>query len=264
MDGSGSDSDSGSSASSAGADVAVDFHTFEEAIASNPFDASLHANLIKALQKAGPSHCEQLAAARERMAASLALTSDLWLEWIDDDVSLAASQEDLDKVESLFRRAAADAPAPEIFLSWTKFLDKNFDDGEFDAAVVARMRAVHEDALGCMGLNVAAGGKLWDAAMAFERRLASSVQSLDTSVVSEAKSKLLSLVKRRFSLPLDGMQAAALALDAPLPPEVQPAYNVALNLLAARSRFETQVAAASAEAWIAYNPAPKYSPFFGS
>ncbi len=118
MDKSGSDSDSGgsgSSASSVEGDVAVDFQTFEAEIAVNPFDAAAHTALVKALQVAGPSHCEQLAAARERMAASLALPADLWLQWIDDDVSIAASQEDLDRVEALFARAAADAPAPALY-----------------------------------------------------------------------------------------------------------------------------------------------------
>jgi hypothetical protein len=134
---------------------------------------------------------------------------------------------------------------------WAEYLEKSVEDCEYDAAAVARVRSVHDAALGSMGLNVAAGGQLWDAAIAFERRLSCIDPSIDAAAASEAKSKLASLVKRRFSLPLTGMQAAVLALDAPLPPEVQPAYNIALNLLAARARYESQVGSDSPEAWAA-------------
>jgi len=253
MDNSGSDSDSGSSSSSssAGDDAPVDFQCFEEEVAGNPFDAARHVNLITALQSAGPSQYEQLAVARERMAASLALTSGLWLQWIEDEVAIAASQEDLARVESLFERAAADAPAPEIYAAWTQFLEQRLDDGDYDAGAIARVRSVHEQALGSMGLNVAAGGQLWDAAIAFERRVSANAKG-GATVAAEAGAKIVSLIRRRFALPLEGMQAAALALDTPLPPDAQPAYNVALNLLAARTRHETQVSAASTEAWAAY------------
>jgi hypothetical protein len=78
---------SGSSSSGgggAGGDVSVRDETLEQHIASSPFHAAPHVALIDALQNAGPSHCEQLAAARERMAANTALAPGLWLQWIDD------------------------------------------------------------------------------------------------------------------------------------------------------------------------------------
>jgi hypothetical protein len=253
MDNSGSDSDSSSSSSSssAGGDAPVDFQSLEAEVASNPFDATHHVNLIKSLQSAGPSQYEQLAAARERMAASLALTPELWLQWIEEEIAIAASQEDLARVESLFERAAADAPAPELYSAWTQFLEQRLDDGDCDVAAIARVRAVHEQALGSMGLNITAGGKLWDAAIAFERQVSANAKVVAVAA-ADAGTKIASLVKRRFALPLEGMQAAALALDTPLPPDAQPAYNVALNLLAARMRHETQVATATTEAWAAY------------
>lgn len=254
MESSGSDSDSGSSNSSisAGSDVPVDFQTLEAEVESNPFDATSHTNLIKCLRNAGPSHCEQLAAAREKMAASMALPAEMWLEWIEDDAAVVATQEDIARVEALFERAVADTPSPDVYAAWTTFLEKNLDDEDCDAAAVARVRVAHETAVGSMGLHVAAGGKLWDAAIAFERRLLTNANPGVASAASEARAKITNLVKRRFSIPLEGMQAAALALDAPLPADVQPAYNVALNLLAARTRHETQVATGSPDAWAAY------------
>ena len=137
------------------------------------------------------------------------------------------------------------------YKSWTEYLEKSVDDCEYDAASVARVRSVHEAALGSMGLSVAAGGQLWDAAIAFERRVSSIAERSDAAAACEANSKLTNLIKRRFALPLFGMQAAALALAAPLPPDVQPAYNVALNLLAARSRHEALVDTCAPEAWTA-------------
>jgi hypothetical protein len=224
----------------------------EANVAENPFDAMQHVALINALQRAGPAQCDHLLSARERMATSLALTPDMWLQWIGDEISVAASPQDLARVEALFERAAADCPSPEVYTAWTSFLERGFEDGDCDAAAVARVRAVHESALGSMGLNVAAGGRLWDAAVAFERRLLTSANPAAAAAAAEATSKIISLVKRRFSLPLDGMQAAVLALDTPLPADVQPAYNIALNLLAARTRHESQVATGSWEAWSAY------------
>jgi hypothetical protein len=254
MDGSGSDSDSSSSSSACNldGDALANLQTLEANVAENPFDAMHHVTLIKALQHAGPAQCDQLLSARERMAASLALTPDMWLQWIDDEISVAATPQDLARVEALFERAAADCPSPEVYTAWTNFLERGFEDGDGDAAAVPRVRAVHESALGSMGLNVAAGGRLWDAAIAFERRLLTSANPAAAAAAAEATSKISSLVKRRFSLPLDGMQAAVLALDTPLPADVQPAYNIALNLLAARTRHESQVATGSWEAWIAY------------
>lgn len=247
-----SDSENGSSSSSAGDIPPVDLLALEAAIESSPYDSTQHVNLIKSLRDTGPSRCEQLASARERMATCLALTAELWLEWIEDESAVAASQEDIARVENLFERAAADMPSPEIYEAWASFLEKNIDHQDCDAAAIARVRAVHDSALGCMGLHVTAGGKLWEAAIAFERRLLTNANPNAASAAAEARLKITHLVKRRFSLPLDGMQAAALALDGPLPPDVQPAYNIALNLLAARTRHESQLAAGGAEAWLAY------------
>jgi hypothetical protein len=253
MDSSGSESDSNSSSGGGGGgDVSVQVEALEQHIASSPFDPAPHTALIEALQNAGPSQCEQLAAARERMAANMALTPALWLQWIDDEGSVAASPQDVERVEALFARAAADAPSPAVFSAWTAFLERNIDESEYDAVAVARVRAVHDSALVSMGLHVAEGGRLWDAAVDFERRLSSNTDPSAAASVSEANAKLASLVKRRFSIPLDGMQAAALALNTPLPPDVQPAYTIALNLLAARTRYETQAATGTPETWAAY------------
>ena len=75
---------SGGGGGGAGGDVSVRDETLEQHIASSPFHAAPHVALIDALQNAGPSHCEQLAAARERVAANTALAPGLWLQWIDD------------------------------------------------------------------------------------------------------------------------------------------------------------------------------------
>ena len=204
------------------------------------------------LPLAGPDHCEKLAAARERMAASLALTPGMWLQWIEDGIALAASPQDLTRVEALFECAAADCPSPDVYAAWATFLDRPIDGGDCDAAAIARVRAVHEKALGSMGLNVVAGGKLWDAAIAFEHQLLANANLAIVAAAVESRSKISSFVKRRFSLPLEGMQAVALALHAPLPPYIQPAYNIALSLLAARTRHESQVATGNWEAWSTY------------
>jgi hypothetical protein len=252
MEGSSSDSDSSSSASNNGEGPAVDFQALETEVESSPYDPAHHAQLIKSLRSAGPSYCEQLTSARERMAASMALTTELWLEWIEDESAVAASNEDIARVEALFERAAADTPSPEIYLAWAAYLEKNIDNDDFDATAIARVRSVHESALGSMGLHVTAGGKLWEAAVAFERRLLSNANPSAAAAAAEANSKITSLIKRQFSLPLEGMQAAALSLPAPLPPDVQPAYNIALNMLAARMRHETQLAAGGPDVWLAY------------
>jgi hypothetical protein len=256
MDNSGSESDSSSSSCSNNSGSStfepLDVTSLEAAIAADFFNPQHHINLIKALQKAGASQCEQLSAARERMAGSLALTTELWLQWIEDEIAVAASQQDISRIESLFERAVADSPSPEIYEAWTAFLERSIDSEEFDVTFVARARATHESALGSMGLNVGAGGKLWDAAIAFERKLLAKASPDAAAAASEARSKITALVKRRFSIPLDGMRTAASSLDMPLPPEVQPAYIVALNLLAARTRHEVQVRGGTAELWRAY------------
>ena len=55
---------------------------------------------------------------------------DLWLEWIGDEIRLACSEEDQEKIISLFERALSDYPTTKVWAEYVKYIQKLYFDLE--------------------------------------------------------------------------------------------------------------------------------------
>jgi hypothetical protein len=116
----------------------------------------------------------ELRAAREAMAERYPLSGELWLAYLEDEVRMASSEEERQAVVALFERAVNDYASVEVWLAYVAFggarIGRASDDEERERRVAAA-RAVVQRALDELGSHVAAGARLWLAALRFEMAL---------------------------------------------------------------------------------------------
>ncbi|KAF9946278.1 Splicing factor [Mortierella alpina] len=80
--------------------------TLKSALHDNPNQYEQHTQLITLLKSA--DMLEELRAAREAMNAAFPLSEELWMEWIEDESNMAASEEEKKHILELYHRATSE------------------------------------------------------------------------------------------------------------------------------------------------------------
>lgn len=80
--------------------------SLESNLAKNTYDYGSHVALINKLQRMG--ELERLRTARENMSIVYPLSPELWLSWVQDEISCATTAEQKDRVIQLCKRAVKD------------------------------------------------------------------------------------------------------------------------------------------------------------
>ncbi|XP_077511193.1 RNA-binding protein 4F [Amblyomma americanum] len=217
----------------------------QEKVTANPYHYDSHIALIAYLRDTG--NLEKLRDAREAMAKVFPLTPELWLEWIKDESRLCESNEDKEKVMSLFERAVQDYLSVALWLEYAQFSIglMNAKEG------LDRVRRVFERAVTAAGLHVSQGSLLWEAYREFEVCLLAAVQSgasedcpqEQREQYVDQRNRVYNLFKRQLSVPLFGMEKTYQELkewsEAPIESAVEQQYKKAKLKLDKVQEYET-------------------------
>ncbi|CAH0394818.1 unnamed protein product [Bemisia tabaci] len=180
----------------------------ESSVASNVFNYNAHLELINACGKLGD--LDKLRSAREQMSKYFPLTPELWLAWLRDEIKLASTDQESEKLFSLFERAVEDYLSIELWGEYIHFSigKMGSENGE------EKVREIAERALTAGGLHVAKGVLLWEAYREFEKvilalleqkALQSNSTQFEDAVLAQ-KRKIGSIFQRQLAVPLMDME----------------------------------------------------------
>ncbi|KAK6637729.1 hypothetical protein RUM44_008151 [Polyplax serrata] len=173
----------------------------ESKIAENEFAYQPYVDLITVLKKL--VDLDKLRFARKQMSKRFPLTTDLWTDWLQDEINLATSTREKEQIIDLFETAVKDYLSVELWLQYTAFIisfqnEKNPSD-------FTPIRNIFERALMAAGLHVMKGSALWDAYIDFEKAVLNSLTGNQEQY--NAQLKLVgTLYKRQLSCPLYNME----------------------------------------------------------
>ncbi|CAH1802142.1 unnamed protein product [Owenia fusiformis] len=182
----------------------------EAQITSNPYMYDPHVELISLLRAEG--ELTKLREARERMSNIFPLTEKLWLEWLKDEVPLAAdSPSERIRINGLFDRAVNDYMSVSVWLEYVQYSIGGLasEDG------LANTRQVFERALVAVGLHVSKGAHIWEAYREFELAILAGLQPAPGSTATTEQQeklddqvkKISTLFRRQLAVPLIDMEA---------------------------------------------------------
>ncbi|KAG2484382.1 hypothetical protein HYH03_016798 [Edaphochlamys debaryana] len=214
MDDSGSDDSDGSSSDDdieVDADTATKLMAIEQELKSSP-SYEKHLEYIELLRST-PGLRTRLRDAHEALAAAFPLSEELWMGWINDELSSVSGPEDVAWVLQLMKRAATrDYVSPaiwELLLETSHDLDSEVKDME--PAGVERYRGLCEEALAAAGLHLAAGHGLWGKyrkyELAVEEKLAAAAAKGGSQAASKQQDRVRALYQRQLQVPLQDVAA---------------------------------------------------------
>lgn len=102
------DDDDDSDSEKEDAENDAEIKTLEAKLVENPYDYSTHVALINKLQDLDERYFARLKTARQEMSSKYPLSSELWLPWLRDEISLVKTQADRDAVTELCEKATKD------------------------------------------------------------------------------------------------------------------------------------------------------------
>ncbi|XP_050434403.1 squamous cell carcinoma antigen recognized by T-cells 3 [Adelges cooleyi] len=173
----------------------------ENKILSNPSDYDAHIELIAVLREA--KDLEEIRKARIRLHEKYPLSSNLWLDWIKDEISIATTDEEKRHVTDLCEKGVKDYLSIDLWLEYVQFSIGCMTDN----AGTDTIRQLMEKALAAGGLHVPNGNVLWEVYIVFEKLiLASLKESTDEKSINEQKRCVNNLYRRQLSVPLFDME----------------------------------------------------------
>lgn len=186
----------------------AEISTLRSRLETSPYHYETHLELIKTLRDLGD--LDKTRQAREVMSKLFPLTSELWLEWINDEMPLSCITEQKMYIRQLFEKAVKDYQSVKLWTEYCQYIMDNMD-GE---AGINDARAVFEKAITAVGLHVTEGVSIWDGYREFEMALYDSYQEMANGIESDEvqgklqqqKEKVKAIFKREVSVSLIGMQ----------------------------------------------------------
>ncbi|PIO76320.1 hypothetical protein TELCIR_01607 [Teladorsagia circumcincta] len=163
-------------------DLDAKIASVKEQLAQNSYDSTLNNELLSLLRKNGDF--DELAEAREKIAAQHPLLSTNWIEWIQDERSSGAGQ---DRIEELFGKAVFDCNSLDVWMElvqWACGVNPKFARQKF------------EDALSAVGLRVDVGAMIWQSYLCFEEAMLAGDETNE-----EQRKTVASLYKRALRVP---------------------------------------------------------------
>ncbi|XP_066465740.1 squamous cell carcinoma antigen recognized by T-cells 3 isoform X2 [Tiliqua scincoides] len=187
----------------------AEIQRLEEQLSINAFDYNCHLDLIKLLRQEG--ELVRLRRARQKMSELFPLTEEIWLDWLKDEIRMAAETSEREKIYDLFERAVKDYLCPEIWLEFAQYSI----GGIGQEGGIEKVRSVFERALTAVGLHVIKGAAIWEAYREFENAILETVQPAAGSVpsleqqqtISVQLEKIHALFRRQLGVPLLDMEA---------------------------------------------------------
>ena len=202
-------------------------------LSMNCYDYTKHVQLIEKLESSG--ELELIRAARERMSKVYPLTPKLWLNWINDEIKIATTDDEKKAVLQLFDRAVNDYVSVDVWLEYVQF-----SIGMMQALTVDGVRAIFERSLTNVGLNVDKGVLIWDTFREFETIILQSMGDNNEKEVSDEFltqiEKIFELYRRQLSIPLIGMETTLKECE-DWCRTVQTDFSIDLNLTTVRQNY---------------------------
>ncbi|KAG0071367.1 Squamous cell carcinoma antigen recognized by T-cells 3, partial [Podila epicladia] len=158
---------------------------------ANPSQYEVHIQLITLLKSA--AMFEELRAAREAMSAVFPLSEELWLQWINDESNMAASEDEKENVLNLYERATTDYLSVAIWKSYTEYaVQEYFEAAEHrdDESVMTKdkVTAIFQKANKFTGHHIAQSHVIWDAWAEFETQVLDAQESRSEDDIKRIKS----------------------------------------------------------------------------
>ncbi|XP_069850755.1 squamous cell carcinoma antigen recognized by T-cells 3 isoform X1 [Dipodomys merriami] len=230
----------------------LEIERLEEQLSINVYDYNCHVDLIKVLRLEG--ELDKVRAARQKMSEIFPLTEELWLEWLQDEVSMAADGQDREHVYQLFERAVQDYICPNIWLEYGQYSV----GGIGQKGGLEKVRSVFERALSSVGLHMTKGLAIWEAYREFESAIVEAARPIagflfpsDREQTFDSQlEKVHSLFRRQLAIPLYDMEATFAEYEEwsedPIPESVIQSYNKALQQLEKYKPYEEALLQAEA------------------
>ena len=199
-------------------DAAIELLNLAETTPRN-YDA--HIAAVQALRSCGD--LVQLRKARNLFSHEFPLTTDMWSEWIQDEITAQGNTKRAKlAIAELYNRAVSDYYSPVL---WTARLDHEIDLQSQGIVKIERVRKVYEEGLAMIGCDVQHASKFWSTCRTFEAKLMEEVE-VDTSTAKSAKSiknststnnltinRALALHKRQIAVPMNGSEEVMQELE---------------------------------------------------
>jgi len=215
----------------------------ERDISQNPYNYSAHTQLIDILAKG--SDFSRLRSCREQFSKLYPLSPSYWIEWTQDEIKIAASDEDKEMVVGLFDRGVKDYVSVDLWLEYCQYGIGWIGTQEG----IDNARSVYERSLTACGLHTGKGSLLWESYREFETALL-SLQAPpstpeQTKVYNNQKNRILNLFKRQLRLPFLDMDSIFNEykefVGGSVDPNVQREYQKAKEKLKKIQQFEVDV-----------------------
>ncbi|KAG0027208.1 RNA-binding protein 4F [Podila clonocystis] len=158
---------------------------------TNPSQYEVHIHLIALLKSA--AMFEELRAAREAMSAVFPLSEELWLQWINDESNMAASEDEKENVLNLYERATTDYLSIAIWKSYTEYaVQEYFEAAEHgdDESILTKdkVTAIFQKAITFTGHHIAQSHVIWNAWAEFETQILNAQESRSEDDIKRIKS----------------------------------------------------------------------------
>ncbi|CAO3571089.1 unnamed protein product [Mortierella alpina] len=168
--------------------------TLKSALHDNPNQYEQHTQLITLLKSA--DMLEELRAAREAMNAVFPLSEELWMEWIEDESNMAASDEEKKHILELYRRATSEYLSIKIWKSYIDYATQEFQESvdlSESEIVVSKedMRRIFKEADKYTGHHIPESHIIWNCWRDFELQLMAAQTPASPEDVKRVKTMYL-------------------------------------------------------------------------
>ena len=175
--------------------------SYNEEILNNPYNYNAHLELVTCLRKT--DNLEQLRKARQTFSQYYPLTAQLWIDWINDELKVAATEEEKKLIEDLFEKGVKDYTSVDLWLEYCQFSIGGIGTEEG----IKKARDVFEKSLTFCGRDISRGSLLWEAFREFEMALLSMISDQQSEDYKKQKLKVMNIYKRQLRVPLIGMES---------------------------------------------------------
>lgn len=212
---------------------------YKEELLSNPYNYNAHLQLVTLLRKS--DNFDQLRNARKAFSEHYPLTGELWIDWINDELKIASTDEEKQAVEDLFEAGVGDYVSVDLWLEYCQHSISGIGTSEG----VAKARSVFERALTSCGRHIGRGSLLWEAFRELESVMLSMIADTQSQSYKDQKQRVVNVYRRQLRVPLIGMEATLEEFKQFTGEDVDKnivnEFNKAKKQLEARTEFEAKV-----------------------
>ena len=234
-------------------EVLKQISSYQEELLSNPYNYNAHLQLVTLLRKT--DNFNELRAARKSFSEHYPLTAELYIDWVNDELKIASTEEEKRAVEELFEKGVKDYVSVDLWLEYCQ----HSIGGIGTAEGVTKARNIFERALTFVGRHVARGSLVWEAFREFEAVMLSMISDKESKAYKDQKQKVVNVYKRQLRVPLIGLETTLAEFREFLQGEaldknIEIEFNKAKKQLETRQVFEDKISKSedTMEAYLEY------------